>query len=402
MVEDRQILKRWRWILLFVGVWTTLALLEAATVYVELKHMEKAASWALALRRSFKETYSFALLSAGVLWFCGRFPLESVRRARWIATHTGVAVAVALAHVVMVSWLEAGEMSVQHPDTVLTFSYLFHQLAITYVCWDGFKYWILVLGHLGWQFYRRYRERERQAAALAAELVQARLQALRMQINPHFLFNTLHTISSLIHSQPETADRMIARLSELLRATLDAGETQEVPLREEIDFLKRYLEIEQMRFADRLTVAFDIEAKANELLVPHLILQPLVENALRHGIERREEAGRLEISAAICNGDTLELKVRNNGNDLPDENGEPLREGIGLKNVRSRLTHLYGAAQSFELRKSPGGGVDACLRIPCCSMPRSQAPRVVVMSATEAGLTDVSLPAATSAKSCDC
>jgi two-component system LytT family sensor kinase len=285
---------------------------------------------------------------------------------------------------------------------ILTFNYLFGKLLISYTLSDIFKYWIVVLGYLGWHYYRAYRERERQTAALATELVQARLQALRMQLNPHFLFNTLNTISALIHENPDAADRMIVRLSELLRRTLDRGDVQEVPLREELEFLRSYLEIEQMRFPDRLTVTFDIEPKTQDLLVPHLILQPLVENALRHGILPREEAGRVEISARVVDGQRLELKVRDNGNGLPATNGSPEREGIGLQNVRSRLAQLYGAAQQLEIGNASTGGVEARVRLPCCTIPRSQAPRVVVMSATEAGAAGLSLPATASAKSNCC
>ena len=136
--------------------------------------------------------------------------------------------------------------------------------------------------------------------------------------------------------------------------------------------------------------------------MPHLILQPLVENALRHGILPREEAGRVEISARIVDGQHLELKVRDNGNGLPAANGRPEREGIGLQNVRSRLAQLYGDAQQFEIGNAPAGGVEARIRIPCCTIPRSQAPRVVVMSATEAGAAGLSLPTAASAKANCC
>ena len=167
---------------------------------------------------------------------------------------------------------------------------------------------------------------------------------------------------------------------------------------EEIEFLKSYLEIEQMRFPDRLTVTFDIEPRTNELLVPHLILQPLVENALRHGIMPREEAGRIEISARVVESQHLELKVRDNGNGLAPANGTPGREGIGLKNVRSRLAQLYGGAQEFTLGNASGGGVEARICIPCCTIPRSQAPQVVVMSATEASQAGLPLPTAASAK----
>ena len=195
---------------------------------------------------------------------------------------------------------------------------------------------------------------------------------------------------------------MIVRLSELLRRTLDRGDVQEVPLREELDFLRSYLEIEQMRFPDRLTVTFDIEPKTEEWLVPHLILQPLVENALRHGILPREEAGRVEISSRLVDGQHLELKVRDNGNGLRASSDNPGREGIGLQNIRSRLAQLYGAAQKFEIGNVPTGGVEARILLPCCTIPRSQAPRVVVMSATEVGAAGLSLPTSASAKSNCC
>lgn len=402
MAEKSRTRRRWLVVSVFVGAWTALALLAAAEIYVAQLHWDKPVTWELAFRRSFKEIYSYAACSLGVLWLCNRLPLQPGRRASWITLHMFAALAFSTAHVALVSWLEAGEISVQ-TGQVLTFPYLFGKLVFNMASSNMFKYWIFVLGHLGWQYYQRYRERERAAAALATELAQARLQALRMQINPHFLFNTLNTISALIRENPDAADRMIVRLSELLRRTLDRSDVQEVPLREEIEFLKSYLEIEQMRFADRLTVRFDIETKANELLVPHLILQPLVENALRHGIMPREEAGRVEIHARVA-GDKLELRVWNNGNglaapsDSPDLSDKSPREGIGLKNVRSRLTQLYGGAQEFTLGNATGGGVEARLRIPCGTIPRAQTPQVVIMSAAEASQAGLPLPSVEAAK----
>jgi LytS/YehU family sensor histidine kinase len=192
---------------------------------------------------------------------------------------------------------------------------------------------------------------------------------------------------------------MIVRLSELLRRTLDRGDVQEVPLREELEFLRIYLGIEQTRFPDRLTVTFDIEPKTQDWLVPHLILQPLVENALRHGILPREEAGRVEISAHLADGGKLELKVRDTGVGLRSANGNPGREGIGLRNIRSRLAQLYGDAQKFEIANTATGGVEAHILMPCRMTQSSHAPHDVVMSAVEAGAAGLSLPASISAKS---
>jgi two-component system LytT family sensor kinase len=423
MGSNSWIVKHRRGIGLYVAVWLVLGVLMAAEVYIVQQVWAKPIAWTLAFRRSFKEMLAYAVCTLAVLWLCGRLRPEAGRRTRWFLVHMLGAVVFCVAQVAIVSWLEAGERSVQTGE-ILTFEYLFGTLLVHYSLSNIFKYWIIVLGYLGWHYYKAFRERERHAAVLATELVQARLQALRMQINPHFLFNTLNTIAALVRENPDAAERMIVRLSELLRRTLDRGDVQEVPLREELDFLRSYLEIEQMRFPDRLTVTFDIEPKANELLVPHLILQPLVENALRHGILPREEAGRIEISARLVgwgerpreaglegNDETarqeprptsesqyLELKVRDNGNGLAPANGTPEREGIGLKNVRSRLAQLYGGAQEFTLGNASGGGVEARIRIPCCTIPRSQAPQVVVMSATEAAKAGLPLPTAASAK----
>jgi len=178
--------QRWLWVAGFVGFWTALALLASAEIYVAQLHWDKPISWELAFRRSFKEFYSYAVLSLGGLWLCNRW--IKLKGFRWFGLHMTAAIVLALTHVALVSWLEAGEISVQ-TGKVLTFHYLFEKLVVNSAISNLFKYWILVLGHLGWQYYRRvgYRERERQASALATELVQARLQALRMQINPHFL-----------------------------------------------------------------------------------------------------------------------------------------------------------------------------------------------------------------------
>jgi two-component system LytT family sensor kinase len=386
---------------LYFAVWIVLGLVMAAEVFIAQQVWDKPVTWGLALRRSFKEMLAYAICTLAVLWLCGRLRHEVGHRARWFFVHMLGAVTFSVTHVALVSLLQAGERSVQTGD-ILTFNYLFGKLLVSYTFSNIFKYWIIVLGYLGWHFYKAYRERERQASALATELVQARLQALRMQINPHFLFNTLNTISALIHENPNAADLMIVRLSQLLRRTLDRSDAQEVPLREELEFLRSYLEIEQMRFPDRLTVTFDVEPKTQDMLVPHLILQPLVENALRHGILPREEAGRVEISAHLVNGEQLELKVRDNGNGFRAASDSPGREGIGLQNVRSRLVQLYGDTQQFEIGNSPGGGVEARILMPCCMIPRSQAPRVVIMSASEKNAAELSLPTSASVKSNCC
>jgi two-component system LytT family sensor kinase len=369
-------LKRW---LLRVGfcfaLCTALALSESVSSYFSLMKMGRAIPWSQCLRQPFKMWYAFGLFSFGIVWLCNRIRLEAGQVRRWIAKHLAASLAFSLVFVTFVAWLIAGERSV-YDGSVLKFSYLLTKFAIGDTVWFLMLYWVVVLGHLGWTSYHASVERERQAATLATELVQARLQALRMQINPHFFFNTLNTISALIHDDPHAADRMVARLSELLRRTLDRADTQEVPLREELDFLRRYLEIEQTRFGERLTVNIQVEPGTEDLLVPFLLLQPLVENAIRHGIEPREEPGHVEIRARR-DGGRLELRVKDNGDGLP---AEPAREGIGLTNTRSRLMHLYDEEASFELTNLPGGGLEVRIRLPARATAEPFRPKVIIMS----------------------
>ena len=203
--------------------------------------------------------------------------------------------------------------------------------------------------------------RELRAVELEKSLVQARLQTLQMQLNPHFLFNSLHSISSLMHKDVEAADDMIVRLSDLLRAALDSSDTQEVTLREELKFLQRYLEIEKIRFGNRLTVTTEVAADTLDAQVPNLILQPLVENAIRHGIEPHAKAGRIELRAKLADG-KLTLDVIDNGSGL--KNSGATKEGVGLTNTRARLRTLYGDAHRFELSNAPTGGLQARIIIP--------------------------------------
>jgi LytS/YehU family sensor histidine kinase len=222
-------------------------------------------------------------------------------------------------------------------------------------------YWIIVSIAHALTWYRRSQERERSALQLEARLADARLEALRMQLHPHFLFNTLNAISTLVHRDPHAADEMIGNLSELLRATLDTT-AQEIPLHQELHFLDQYLEIQQLRFGDRLQVEKEIDATALEVKVPTLILQPLVENAIRHGIEPQTGQGKLRITAA-CDGQTLRLRVCDNGPAAkPAAEG---KAGIGLANTRSRLKELYGQSASLTLTTGSDGGFVAAIDIPC-------------------------------------
>jgi hypothetical protein len=210
---------------------------------------------------------------------------------------------------------------------------------------------------------QRDRDRQLVAAQLESELARAQLRVLEMQVQPHFLFNALNGIGVLIPEDPARATRMITRLSEFVRMALDRSGMQEISLREELMFVDRYLSIELLRFGDRLTVRQMINADLLDALVPTLILQPLVENAIRHGVSKRRGAVTIRIEAARDNG-TLSLSVRDDGAGIPPAGLDAIREGIGLSNTRARLQQLYGDAHRFELTGRPEGGVDVELSIP--------------------------------------
>jgi LytS/YehU family sensor histidine kinase len=222
-------------------------------------------------------------------------------------------------------------------------------------------YWVIVAVTFAFDYYGKFRERELRAAELEKSLAQAKLRALQMQLNPHFLFNSLHSVSALMHQDVDAADRMIVRLSDLLRAALENSDAQEVTLRAELKFLQSYLEIEKIRFGQRLTVQTKIPADLLDARVPNLILQPLVENAIRHGIEPHAKPGHIELHAQRLNGELM-LVVCDNGAGVSD--AAMVSEGIGLSNTRARLRTLYGEAQHFELGNRPEGGLRVRLTIP--------------------------------------
>jgi hypothetical protein len=212
-------------------------------------------------------------------------------------------------------------------------------------------------------YYRKYRERELRASQLQTHLARAELQVLKMQLHPHFLFNTLHTISALMRIDLDLAERMLARLGDLLRSSLETAGQQEVPLRQELEFVQPYLEIEQARLGPRLRVRLQIAPDVRGAWVPNLVLQPLIENAIRHGIAARAEGGTVAVRA-WREGGLLHLDVADDGPGLVEPRPAHFGHGIGLTNTRARLAQLYGDAHRFELRNMPGKGLIVSLSLP--------------------------------------
>lgn len=225
-------------------------------------------------------------------------------------------------------------------------------------------YWVILSSSLIFVYYGRYQNEMLKASKLDAQLSNARLQALKMQLHPHFLFNTLHSITALVlKNENRDAVKMINRLSELLRLTLDNIETQLLTLEDEIEFTRRYLEIERIRFHDRLAVEWDIDPRALRAQVPNLILQPLVENAMRHAVDSNSGTSRIQIVAHLQDDQVL-MAVRDDGKDAEKISGQNGAAGLGLKNTRARLSELYGEDYSFSLSRRENGWTIAQIVIP--------------------------------------
>jgi LytS/YehU family sensor histidine kinase len=239
----------------------------------------------------------------------------------------------------------------------------FQELFFLNFDWEMMTYWALVGVSYAHDYYRESQHQRVAAAQLQARLAEARLQALQSQLHPHFLFNTLHTISALMHRDTEAADAMLARLSDLLRLSLDRTGGQHVTVKEEIDFIQKYLEIERTRFGDRLEVRVNVDPDTLDAAVPNLLLQPLVENAIRHGIAQKVGGGLLDVRVAR-EGDALCLTVRDTGPGLPAATLSALNTGVGLTNTRSRLEELFPGRHRFEFHEPADGGLAVEIVIP--------------------------------------
>jgi two-component sensor histidine kinase len=342
-----------RWLAGFL-FWTGIGLSFASQFYISSAQAGLGVTWNQAVSYSLADWYVFALLSIPVIHLARRFPFDASKWRKSLPVHLACSAIFSLAYIIMRALLGEWQSS-------STFADAFKPLLVKTWHFNLLVYWVIVAVSQASEYYRKFRQHELSSLELEKRLAQAKLQALQMQLNPHFLFNCLHSISSLMHQDVEGADRMITQLADLLRAALANSDTQEVPLRQELDFLRRYLDIEQTRFGDRLAVTMEIAPDTLDARVPNLILQPLVENAIRHGIEPHAKAGRIELRAHRQDG-SLALEVQDSGAGL--RGGAPAAEGVGLSNTRARLREMYGASHEFELKDAAGGGLRVRLRIP--------------------------------------
>lgn len=370
--EPRQLLQ----VFLF---WTLIALLTAVNGIIEprgrgLQPLLPAAPVALA----FVQCYLWALVTPIVFWLCSNYTLERGTWLRRILMYAVVGIVIANVVSMLIDFMRFQVLYAprEPPPGAPAFEPTLLS-GITRLWWiDDLIVFVAVLAAgFARDYFLRYQLRRdeatlllTQSAKLQAQLVEARLSALRSQLNPHFLFNTLNAISALVERDPRGVRRMIARLSELLRYSLDEGSESEVSLARELEFLDRYMEIMQIRFQGRLDVSRHIDDSANDALVPNLMLQTLVENALKYGVNEQDGSGKLEISASRV-AENLVLRIRDFGPGL--QGGATATypagaadAGLGLRNTRARLEQLYGEDQQFSLRSADGGGVVAEVILP--------------------------------------
>ncbi|MGH8262688.1 MAG: sensor histidine kinase [Steroidobacteraceae bacterium] len=352
--------------LLIFGFWTLIALLSTANALFDpLVRGPSPIPRAVPVTMAFIDSYLWAALTPFIFWLAGRFSVESSNWLRRLLFFIAVGLAISIPFDMLTDLLRSEQVHAAQsslgtlPSVTRVRRLWFMNEFLIYVA-------ILAAG-LAREYFLRYRARreeaialQAQAAQLRAQLAGARLAALRTQLNPHFLFNTLHAVSALVERDPRGVRRMIARLSELLRISLDGVEETEVPLARELDFTRRYLEIMKIRFEGRLEIFEHIGPGAESAMVPNLLLQPLVENAFKHGVDRLDGSGRVEVRAELI-GERLILSVSDNG---PGIAGSSAADGLGLGNTRARLAQLYGSDQSLLLKSKPEGGAIVIVSLP--------------------------------------
>ena len=356
--------RRWlRWCFGF-AVWTLLGFSFALRTYLAAVQNNVNVSWKTTLSGYLVDFYLWGMISPLIFMLARRFELRRhILRKLLIHASFSVVFSFAVLAVAAPAFWYLGYPNIARNPTLLA---LFKDtiFSVYYIHMGLTIYWTtLVVAHASY-YYRGLREGETKAAQLTTQLAQAQLQALKMQIHPHFLFNTLNSIAALLHKDVEAADIMIARLGDFLRLTLKRSDAQTINFGQELEFLRCYLDIERTRFQDRLVVEVEVEPQALAVTVPNLILQPIVENAVRHGIARQTTSGRISIRALKKDG-RLIMQVEDNGPGL-ESNGHPVgtSEGIGLNNTRARLKQFYGDDYQLEIANSSGRGVIVTLEIP--------------------------------------
>ncbi|MFT4606320.1 MAG: two-component system LytT family sensor kinase [Rhodothermales bacterium] len=351
-----------RWTFIF-ALWTVPGLAALSFYYLNQVVTGQAVVWSFALASTLPNWYFWALLTPAVMAAAHRYPLEQDNWLRNVLlVHVPAMVLMILLHSLANLLLFRG---VGLHDTLNVGLYKVHITSRIHA--NVLAYWTVLGVYQAITGFRKLRSRDAEAAAMEIELAQAHLRALKMQLNPHFLFNTLNSITALIRkSENPKAVKMTVKLSAFLRLALENRGMYEVGLREEVDFARKYLDIEQVRFGDNLKVDVNLEPGTEDLYVPNMILQPIVENAIHHGVAQRGEPGLISVTSCL-DGDRLILSVRDNGPGPGNSKGKGT--GVGISTTRKRLERLYGDAYEMELRSAADGGAEVIVVLPAVKQP---------------------------------
>lgn len=346
---DFYIVRRSSYLLVYFSAWTAIGVFFATQTYIGAWYSDRPLSWSQAFAVALVAWYLRALLAPGVFWMAHRFRISSEIWFRNTLVHA------------------AGSITFAIIEQMLFNVFIFHVRSIPRRSLSSIElhvnlltYWALLGVALLIDYYRRNRQHELAASRLNAELATAKLDLLRAQLRPHFLFNALNGISELMYEDVEQADVMLGHLSDMLRSSLEHTEKREVRLSEEIEFLRRYLEIQRMRFQDRLEFQISTPPDLLSCWVPYLILQPLVENAILHGIASSPSPGRVVVHV-IAQDEKMRIEIRDNGPGLPLNT---MKEGLGMQNTRLRLLHTYGTSSNLYLANGPEGGAQVTVELP--------------------------------------
>lgn len=369
-MEAHSTRRRWLKGSLLLGFWVLVGVLFTGQFYITASvEGDAEIAWGRMLAFQVLHWAFWSLLSLGIVGLIRRLPLERPRgqaaRPAWrwqvfLLVHVPASFVLSVVHLLFSTLVVL--VLQPFPTENAGFVAVFRGLSFFFILIDMLLYWAVLGVGYGLRYYQKYREGEVHTSHLEAQLAQAQLQALKMQLHPHFLFNTLNAIATLVRkSENRAATDMIAGLSDLLRMTLDREAAQEVSLEEELAFLQHYLQIEQIRFEDRLRVEMHIAPETLSARVPNLVLQPLVENAIRHGVARRAAAGLVEIRADRVNG-YLRVQVRDDGPGFVTQ--QPDGSGVGLSNTIARLERMYGPQHRITFANAEHGGAVVTLDLP--------------------------------------
>ncbi len=347
----RGLIRRYgRWAAIYVGLWTLIALAFAGQHYLTSAKIGRPVAWTDSMIGALADWYAFAVLSLGAIRLARRFNLAGPHWGLRLSLHLVAGMVFSLVWILLRAGLAEVFLS---SGSGRPFGEVLHNVVVATFFFNVLVYWVVVTGAHAVAYAESLQERERRLLELEGRLTSARLHALQMQLNPHFLFNALNGIATLMYRDVDRADAMLMKLAGLLRHVVDRGHETRVSLRDELGFLDRYLALEQMRFGDRVQVRRELEPGTLEAMVPNLLLQPLVENAIQHGLEPLADGGTVTLRSARATDGRLCLEVRDDGCGLPP--GVSAEGGVGTANVRLRLRQLYGAAGTIDFRAPPDG-----------------------------------------------